>query len=519
MRLDMLDKLTEQQRGDFQTPESLARKIWATLDATRFDLVIEPTFGLGSFLTTMPAGCTAEVLGWEIHQEYQQTTITRTTTIASERKLRLLYGDVMEASSSDIGAPLNASLLVIGNPPWVTNAEQSVLGGKNTGPKRNLKAFAGLDALTGKANFDLSEAIILHLVNVVQDYASVQFALLVKFTVLRNLLLFVGHLPRIGDFEFHRIDSQYYFGAAVDAGLLKFRIGDNLTTHQMCTIFDDVGGSCISTVGLEGKRLIYDLGAYKRTSFMEQKGVPHYTWRQGVKHDLRDVFELIESAEGLWNRRGEPVNVESEVLFPLYKSSDLFHGRKSRFVIPVYQRDLQDNLATIEHQWPQLWHYLNLHADDFRARRSSIYKKRPLFSVFGIGEYTYYRYKVAISGFYTEPVFRLLEPDPYPAVTDDTCYLLATDDLREAVYLLAVLSLDCTREFLLAISYNGDKRRFSKEVLSRVLIPPYNECPAEIRAKLVEQWQSDRQFSPSTTKLLHNWLVSYSMPIYQPPLL
>ena len=508
-------QLTGRQRGDFQTPEALARKIWTSLDATQYDLVLEPTFGLGSFLTTMPEGCTAEVLGWEIHGDYHEAAAAKVAAQPSTT-FRLLHGDILQASSADIGVPRSASLLVIGNPPWVTNAEQSILGGKNTGPKRNVKALSGLDALTGKANFDLSEAIILHIIAMVQDYLSVQFALLTKFTVLRNLLSFIGYVPRVGDFEFHRIDAQRYFGAAVDAGLLKFRLADDIATARTCAVYDDIAGRKVGDIGLVGNRLVYDIGTYERLSFMESQARVHYVWRQGVKHDLRDVFELTESADGLRNRRGELVDVEPEVLYQLYKSSDVYHGRTSRFVIPIYQRDLQDDLAGLSQRFPRLWAYLQRHADAFRSRQSRIYRNRPLFSVFGVGDYTHCRYKVAIGALYPEPSFRLLESKPRLAVPDDTCYMLATDAYPEAVYLLAVLSLDCTRDFLLSISYRGDKRRFSKEVLERVMIPPFPECPPTVRSTLATQWQAQGRLSSSVTRELREWLSTYSAPTQSP---
>jgi hypothetical protein len=517
MPVDTLSRLTTRQRGDYQTPEELARQIWATLDTSRFALVIEPTFGLGSFLRTMPAPCSADVVGWEIHREYFEVTRAALTPVQRER-FRLHHGDILQASAVDLGIAADTPLLVIGNPPWVTNAEQGVLGGRNTGPKRNLKGLAGLDALTGKANYDIAEAIILHLIAMTAAFRSVQFALLVKFSVVRNLLHYLGHDPRIGGFEFHRIDTQRHFGASAEAGLLKFRRGTEPESRGVCLIRDGVGGATIGEIGLVGKQLIFDLPAYRRVAYLENRSAPRYIWRQGVKHDLRDLFELRETAEGLWNRRGESVTVEPATLFQLYKGSDVFHGRPSRFVIPLYQRDLQDTLADLPGRLPDLWAYLQRHAPDFAARKSRIYRKRPPFSLFGIGDYTYRRYKIAIGALYGEPVFRLLEPAPRLPVIDDTCYMLATDDYQEAVYLLAVLSLESSRDFLLAISYAGEKRRFSKDVLARLFLPPAGDCSAALRAELVAQWQGSGTFAPATKQALHDWRASFQMPVHQPPL-
>ena len=56
------------------------------------------------------------------------------------------------------------------------------------------------------------------------------------------------------------------------------------------------------------------------------------------------------------------------------------------------------------------WGYLLAHADLLDARSSSIYRKRPRFSVFGVGPYTFAPWKVGISGFYKTLDFRAIGP-------------------------------------------------------------------------------------------------------------
>ena len=46
-------------------------------------------------------------------------------------------------------------LLVIGNPPWVTNSELGTLASPNRPPRRNIKGLRGLEARTGASNFDV----------------------------------------------------------------------------------------------------------------------------------------------------------------------------------------------------------------------------------------------------------------------------------------------------------------------------------------------------------------------------
>src|SRR5205085_10086777 len=104
---------------------------------------------------------------------------------------------------------------------------------------------------------------------------------------------------------------------------------------------------------------------------------------------------------------------------------------------------------------------------------------------------------------------RLLEPKSRPVAVDDTSYMLATNEYDEAVYLLAVLSLDCAREFLCSISHPTEKRRFSKDVLARLLIPPMKDCPQELRAKLKKEWEHTRAFPTELQQQVQVWLSTY----------
>jgi len=492
--------LSPRQRGDFQTPTELARQVWSTIEIGQYNAIIEPTFGLGSFLKTMPR-TNADVIGWEIDEEYFR--------LADKTNLRLELKDVFDVTRADIKADPTSRILVIGNPPWVTNSEQSSLGGLNTGAKRNLKSLSGLAAKTGKANYDISEAIILHLVRLLEHCELVQFALLGKFKVLRNLMEFVGKKPGVGNFEFHRIDSKKYFNAAVDAGLIKFQTGSSLENTQTCTVYGQVAGAEEKRIAIVDNRLIFDVNSYQQTAYLEHEGEHCYVWRQGIKHDVQEVMELIETDSGVLNRLGQVVEVEEELLYRLYKSSDIYNGRESRFVTPIYQRDLKDNLEDLETRYPKLYKYLSKHKDRFKDRKSSIYRSKSTFAVFGIGAYTHLPYKVIVAGMYQEPRFKLVGPSPRPAMPDDTGYMLATDSLAEAIYLLAFLTLDSVHDFLLAISHVGDKRRFSKEVLSRLRIPSVGDVPDDLLRELVKSWNEQKSFTREQRVRLQTWIENF----------
>lgn len=158
-------------------------------------------------------------------------------------------------------------------------------------------------------------------------------------------------------------------------------------------------------------------------------------WRSGVKHDCGKVMEL-ELIDGKYvNKYKEVVDVEENLVFPLVKSS-LFKSpiirEYKKYVIVTQQKAKQDT-SYIEQEYPHLWLYLSNHSDDFSKRKSVIYKKSGLFSMFGIGDYSFAPYKVGVSGFYKKPLFSLLASDK-PVMTDDTSYFLAFDNYKRCLY-------------------------------------------------------------------------------------
>jgi hypothetical protein len=91
------------------------------------------------------------------------------------------------------------------------------MNSKNLPVKTNLKKLRGIDAITGKSNFDVSEFIIIKLLEEFSLNRSI-FAFLCKTSVARNILKYCwrNHIQHADAFLFP-IDSKKYFNAAVDA--------------------------------------------------------------------------------------------------------------------------------------------------------------------------------------------------------------------------------------------------------------------------------------------------------------
>jgi hypothetical protein len=463
--------------GDFQTPETLASEVWRAVAVQGVDLVIEPTVGQGIFLATAPDHLVSK--SWRCF-DTSEAYIDHTRAVVARRGFPVACAEVKSAFDlrpadfRDLGRDTCA--LAIGNPPWVTNAAQGSRGSANVPLKWNRFGLRGLDALTGRSNFDIAEAILLALMDALRDLAEVRFAFLLKRSVAMKLTRDLAGSPGFSSFSFARIDAAKHFDASVEAGLFQLRYRrDSTRRAQDIEIARSLGGPVAVRAGLVEGMWVEDVDGYAELRNLEALAGSPVQWRQGVKHDAARVLELREDAEGLVNGLDERVNIERGSLCPLYKSSDLAAGRSAGRWFPLYQTDLRGPHHDLRQKWPRLAAYLDQHRNLLDARKSRIYEGKPPFMLFGVGDYTVAPYKVAVSGLYKTPQFRVLRPvDDAPPLVDDTCYMLPYWDEAEAVAVADFLNSRSVQRFLACIAPREAKRPYTKEILSRIRFPQFS---------------------------------------------
>lgn len=447
--------------GDFQTPIDLAAEVLGTLPSRGWTRLLEPTCGRGNFLSAAASLGVGERIGVEVQQQYADEA-ARTGALVLQRSvfdLRL---------STDLPWSSGGPMLVVGNPPWVTNAELGSLGSINLPPKSNLRNLSGMDALTGASNFDIAEFIWLKLIIELCN-ANPTIALLCKTQVARNVLEFAykNGIP-LSDISIRRFDAKRWFGASVDACLFTVTVGGTPTWRV--PVFPALSAAAPEqTHGFAAGRLVADIEAHERSRFVD--GVSPFEWRQGVKHDAVGVMELVGvPPDTLTSRSSDLVDVETDWVFPMLKATDLHRERlTARRSVIVTQRSLGDETQSLAHRAPKLWSYLEAHGAELDNRKSSIYRGRPRFSMFGIGDYTFAPWKAAVSGLHASACFRLVPPQAgRPVILDDTCYLLPFDDGPSAAITTALLRSRATSDLLQALTFPDSKRPVTKRLLQRI---------------------------------------------------
>lgn len=455
--------------GDFQTPKALADEVVELLDklCPKPGHVIEPTAGLGTFLKAAYEkwGKGSTYAGYEINPEYA----ARATNAHACEKIIVSQGDFFAIDWKEkLAAAAPRKVLLLGNPPWVNNSTLGSLKSENLPIKTNFQGLRGLDAMTGKANFDISEWMLIRLLEVLPNDGAM--AMLCKTATARKVLRhFWKREQGWQDCRIHRIDAKTAFNVSVDACL--FFVGGGRGKTKMATLYRTLEtNSLTGKFGLIDGELVSDVDAYLELKHLD--GGSYHIWRSGLKHDASKVMELTPSDGDYRNGNGEIVSIEPDFVYPLLKSSDLGNGRITpRRSVIVTQMTSGDPTSRIAEIAPKTWQYLCQNGEQLDGRRSSIYRNRPRFAMFGIGPYSFAHWKVAISGLYKSFQFTLLPPvADKPVMVDDTCYSIPCQSEAHAKLLRRILSSDISIRFLKSLVFTDAKRPITVDVLRRLSI-------------------------------------------------
>jgi hypothetical protein len=460
--------------GDFQTPERLAEMAMAAL--SRFKIspktILEPTCGKGAFLAAAIKGFPQALrhVGLDINKKYLLELENQLSIAGKKSDVQLIHEDFFLFDWRSLFDTFPQPILIVGNPPWVTSSELGSLASENLPKKSNFQERRGYDAITGKSNFDISEWMLLQYLDWLKERQGV-IAVLCKTAVARKVLSHAWkHQLAVSNAKIFMIDAHKHFGASVDACFLVIEMSGE-TSATDCGIYNELDSSQPSKIiGYHDEIVISNVAAYEKWRHLN--GIDKaFAWRSGIKHDCSKVMELELEAGEYCNGMGEMVGLEDDYVYPMLKSSDIGNAqvRYGRKYMLVTQKYVGADTSPIRNDAPGTWHYLEAHGDMFEKRASSIYRNRPKYSIFGVGDYSFSAWKVAISGFYKQLSFKLIEQYKGKSVVlDDTVYFLPCWSEAEACFLQNLLNSDPATQFLESMIYWLDKRPITIEILKRL---------------------------------------------------
>jgi hypothetical protein len=469
----MTRKKERAEYGDFQTPPELARAVCALLAEHGLQpaAMLEPTCGIGNFLFAGLDRFTGvrEAFAADIKAEHVERARVSLHARSDANKVNLVQANFFVTDWKRVIGQLPEPILVLGNPPWVTNAGLGVLGSQNLPVKSNFQKHRGLDAITGKANFDISEWMLIRLLEAMAGRRGA-LAMLCKASTARKVLSHAWENGiALGESAIYGIDTDRHFDAAVDAVLLVTHFQRKAQGRNAAVYGQLRDRSEPRVIGFENGVLLADVAAYHRWKHLRGDG--SLRWRSGIKHDCAKVMELCLEGGRYRNGLGELAEIEDLYVYPMLKSSAVARRDARtgcRFML-VTQTTVRDQIDDMRERAPKTWAYLQSHAELLNRRASSIYRNRPPFSVFGVGGYSFAPWKVAISGFYKKLAFVVVGPRRgKPVVFDDTSYFLACQSTDEAEYLASLLNSPTAKSFYGAFVFWDSKRPITVELLRRL---------------------------------------------------
>jgi hypothetical protein len=456
--------------GDFQTPLELTEQICQHLKnlGVSPDYIIEPTCGVGNFIESASHTFKSlqKIIGVEVNKYYVRE-IEAKSQFMQGKSIDILCADFFLLDWSSLINSLSGDILVLGNLPWVTNSQQGSIDGKNLPKKNNFQKYTGLDAITGKSNFDISEWMLIQIIHWFQDHNG-YLAMVCKTSVSRKVLNYIhSQNLNLAYCASYKIDSKKYFGANVEACLL-FCEFDLKSKNYFCDVFQSFSDLNSYRIGYRNNILIRDTISFDKLSNFYSV-TSEVKWRSGVKHDCSNIMEFQKQGDYLANGLGEIVDLEDTYLFPLLKGSDIAQGRikeANKYVL-VTQKSVGEDTECIKDLAPKTWAYLESHSEYLGNRKSKIYQNNPRFSIFGVGSYTFSYWKIAISGLYKKLNFQLIgQISGKPVIFDDTVYFLSFEDEAIAQKTLQMLCSGSIKNFYSSLIFWDEKRPIKSSILN-----------------------------------------------------
>ena len=476
---DLIVNNKKEEYGDWQTNLSLAISICEHLrdQGISPQVIIEPTCGQGNFIIAalLTFDSIEDVYGIEIHQPYLEILkekLQKFGKTIEQVNIHLFHESIFGFDFKKITDNIRGkTVLALGNPPWVTNSKLSEFGSNNLPQKTNFKNIKGLDAITGKGNFDIAESICIQLIEKLST-ENAYFAFLLKNSVIKNLIYEQKNGKNtLSEIKQFNIDAQKEFGVSVSAALLFMKLFGG--REKGCLVYDYYTKSTLYRYGWVGEKFVSNIERYIKTKDID--GVSPFVWRSGLKHDCSKVMEFSKINGQYVNALGEIADIEDDLIYPLVKSSDIKGNiiSSTRKYVFVTQHSTNEDTHEIQKKYPKAYKYLTEHSEYLDNRKSSIYKGKPRFCMFGVGAYTFAKFKVVVSGLYKHTRFALLsEIEGKTAVCDDTCYMLGFNDYGVARLTMDILNSPMIQDFIDSVCFYDAKRTINKDILMRINLAP-----------------------------------------------
>ena len=198
-----------------------------------------------------------------------------------------------------------------------------------------------------------------------------------------------------------------------------------------------------------------------------------YSIRHGAKDDLKSVFEISYS---------KFKEIEQDFVYPYLKSKDIVRWGTLSYsyrIIPQ-KKSGENNEIFLQNDLPMTYKYLLANRQALEKRKSTWLKTGPFYSVFGVGKYTWSKYKVAWCRLGFRPEFCVISTEndsilgEKTLIPGDHFMFIPFDKEKEAHAICALLNSTPYIKTLGGISHKS-KSALSKKVVSSLSLPQFSD--------------------------------------------
>jgi len=232
----------------------------------------------------------------------------------------------------------------------------------------------------------------------------------------------------------------------------------------------------------------------KKGENIQKSGTNSYPIRHGYVNDLASVFfvnictrqgeNLIISPSNSGKKKVDEIQyeIEKDKIFPGLKAR---HIKKWKItghnaIIVPQNKYTEDNESELIENNPLLYNYLNQHRDLLLGRKSVHIRKKPFYSTFGLGEYTFSKYKVFFNAMgSTKQSFCVgsTHEDEFLGekllIPHNNINCISTDSLEEAHFVCGILNSIWVADFV-ASRIGKSKYPWSTKMMSRIPVPKFD---------------------------------------------
>ncbi|WP_169714766.1 N-6 DNA methylase [Spirochaeta cellobiosiphila] len=480
---DKIDSETKKSHGIYFTPLTVVDEITQYFDFSKINRVIDSTAGCGNFLLPLALKHPdIEFYGIEKNKTLYQWLSSHSKNVPN---LKVFHGDLLTDKF-----PIPACDLYLGNPPFV-NYVDLIEEDKKHFRKLWLEYFPdakGFKMLLGTSRGDLALLCYIH---TIKKYLKNE----AQIGVVLPKSLVVGNGASSG------------FRSYKDIGLQLIKSlprGKNFvhTNRENVFVIGQKNRQTIWPLRFEEKGVSKDLVTTNNHTFIEQRfynllGSNPYEPRQGINTlGANSVFFF------------DIKPFESKLIKPLLRSGDLsaYKANGTKYVLLPYNIDgkiiKEEDLKKL---YPIEYKYL-LSKKNILKKRKSRFASHNWYCLFGIGPYTFKKYKVVWRSLGARQLKAAIVEEDLPNQAM-YCYI-GTDNYKEGLYLTGVMNSKILGELVSSLSPPGSKGYAQPGVINQIALKPYDENNSTMKeiAEVVESLLDKRadNLQHSIDKLVEN---------------